>query len=93
MLKQNLRVQPEDVKSLAGGPESPVLPHTFVVLAHVGRPQAAQRLPQNGTLFVETSAKANVAVSQAFEELVAKILDTPSLLQVRTAVTPHVGQC
>jgi hypothetical protein len=37
---------------------------------------------QGGTLFVETSAKVNVAVSQAFEELVAKILDTPSLLQV-----------
>lgn len=44
--------------------------------------KAVQCRPQNGTLFVETSAKANVAVSQAFEELVAKMLDTPSLLQV-----------
>ena len=48
---------------------------------------------QSGTLFVETSAKANVAVSQAFEELVAKVLDTPSLLQVLKrcvgACSPH----
>ena len=34
----------------------------------------------NGCLYVETSAKANVAVQQAFEELVQKILDTPALL-------------
>ncbi len=46
------------------------------------RAHAAGHALQNGTLFVETSAKANVAVSQAFEELVAKVLDTPSLLQV-----------
>lgn len=32
-----------------------------------------------GCLFVETSAKADVAVKQAFEELVLKILDSPSL--------------
>ena len=48
-----------------------------------GSPRCQAAL-QNGTLFVETSAKANVAVSQAFEELVAKVLDTPSLLQVLT---------
>ena len=34
----------------------------------------------NGCLYVETSAKVNIAVCQAFEELVAKILDTPPLL-------------
>lgn len=34
----------------------------------------------HGCLFVETSAKGNVAVEQAFEELVLKILETPSLL-------------
>lgn len=33
-----------------------------------------------GALFVETSAKGNVAVDQAFEELVLKIMETPSLL-------------
>ena len=48
---------------------------------------------QNGTLFVETSAKANVAVSQAFEELVAKVLDTPSLLQVQLAPAPISRNC
>ena len=35
---------------------------------------------RHGCLYVETSAKQNVAVSQAFEELVLKILETPSLL-------------
>eukprot|EP01024_Parvocaulis_polyphysoides_P024892 TRINITY_DN2269_c0_g2_i1.p1 TRINITY_DN2269_c0_g2~~TRINITY_DN2269_c0_g2_i1.p1 ORF type:complete len:205 (-),score=27.19 TRINITY_DN2269_c0_g2_i1:437-1051(-) len=40
----------------------------------------------NGCLFVETSAKANVAVAQAFEELIQKILETPSL--VHTDATP-----
>ncbi|PNW76964.1 hypothetical protein CHLRE_11g482900v5 [Chlamydomonas reinhardtii] len=40
---------------------------------------------RHGCLFVETSAKGNVAVGQAFEELLAKILDTPALLET-TAV-------
>lgn len=35
----------------------------------------------HGCLYVETSAKGNIAVDQAFEELVMKILETPSLLQ------------
>lgn len=39
----------------------------------------------HGCLFVETSAKGNVAVDQAFEELVLKILDTPSLLAGTTS--------
>lgn len=39
---------------------------------------------RHGCLFVETSAKANIAVGQAFEELVLKILDTPSLLSTTT---------
>ncbi|KAF6253303.1 GTP-binding protein yptV3 [Scenedesmus sp. NREL 46B-D3] len=33
-----------------------------------------------GCLYVETSAKTNVAVQQAFEELVLKILETPDLV-------------
>jgi Ras-related protein Rab-18 len=33
-----------------------------------------------GCLYVETSAKTNVAVQQAFEELVLKILETPALV-------------
>ncbi|KXZ46634.1 hypothetical protein GPECTOR_42g845 [Gonium pectorale] len=40
---------------------------------------------RHGCLFVETSARANLAVAQAFEELLLKILDTPALLQT-TAV-------
>ena len=32
-------------------------------------------------LFIETSAKDNIHVEDALEELVLKILDTPSLLQ------------
>ncbi|EFJ52758.1 RabC/Rab18 [Volvox carteri f. nagariensis] len=36
---------------------------------------------RHGCLFVETSAKTNIAVANAFEELVLKILETPSLLE------------
>lgn len=46
----------------------------------VSREQGQEFARQHGCLFVETSAKTNLAVSQAFEELVLKILDTPSLL-------------
>jgi Ras-related protein Rab-18 len=35
---------------------------------------------QHGCLFVETSAKTNIAVAVAFEELVLRILDSPGLL-------------
>lgn len=34
-----------------------------------------------GCMYVETSAKNNIAVGNAFEELVLKILDTPSLVE------------
>lgn len=34
----------------------------------------------HGCLYVETSAKGNIAVDQAFEELVLKVLETPTLL-------------
>lgn len=46
----------------------------------VTREQGQEFARQHGCLFVETSAKTNLAVSQAFEELVLKILDTPNLL-------------
>ncbi|GLC38103.1 GTP-binding protein yptV3 [Pleodorina starrii] len=36
---------------------------------------------RHGCLFAETSAKTNIAVANAFEELVLKILETPSLLE------------
>lgn len=35
---------------------------------------------RHGCLFVETSAKTNVAVSAAFEELLLRVLDSPTLL-------------
>lgn len=35
---------------------------------------------KHGCLFVETSAKTNLAVQSAFDELVSKILETPALL-------------
>lgn len=35
----------------------------------------------HGCLYVETSAKGNVAVDQAFTELVEKILESPALLE------------
>ncbi|KAG2484126.1 hypothetical protein HYH03_017076 [Edaphochlamys debaryana] len=40
---------------------------------------------RHGCLFVETSARANTAVGQAFEELLAKVLDTPALLEAAAA--------
>lgn len=46
----------------------------------------------HGCLFVETSAKADVAVTQAFEELVLKVLETPNLLTDAGNARLHVGQ-
>jgi Ras-related protein Rab-18 len=45
----------------------------------------------HGSLFVETSAKADVAVTQAFEELVLKVLETPHLLTDAGNSRLHVG--
>ncbi|RCH79671.1 hypothetical protein CU097_002120, partial [Rhizopus azygosporus] len=42
------------------------------------------------TLFVECSAKTKVGVRQAFEELVEKIIETPSLWQKNTAPNSSV---
>lgn len=46
----------------------------------VQRDEGIQFAKDNGCLFVETSAKVNVAVTQAFEELACKIMETPSLV-------------
>lgn len=46
----------------------------------VSRTEGQELAKKYGCLFVETSAKANVAVGQAFEELVLKILETPELV-------------
>lgn len=68
----------------------------------VSREEGQALARKHGCLFVETSAKANLAVSQAFEELVLKILDTPDLLdsstaaggvQMGKAATAHASSC
>lgn len=46
----------------------------------VAREDSLRFAQAHGCLYVETSAKGNVAVGQAFEELVLKILETPALL-------------
>eukprot|EP00892_Ulva_mutabilis_P011867 jgi/Ulvmu1/9052/UM005_0145.1 len=51
----------------------------------VARQEGSAFAKTNGCLFVETSAKANTAVNQAFDELVRKILETPELSQVGKA--------
>jgi Ras-related protein Rab-18 len=50
-------------------------------LREVTRSECIDFAKKHGCLFVETSAKDNVAVDQAFEELVMKVLETPSLLE------------
>ena len=47
---------------------------------------------KHGCLFVETSAKANTAVGQAFEELVLKVLETPSLLNSTNSTRLNMGR-
>jgi Ras-related protein Rab-18 len=46
----------------------------------VDRHECIEFAKKHGCLYVETSAKGNIAVGQAFEELVIKVLETPSLL-------------
>lgn len=46
---------------------------------------------QNGCLFVETSAKTNDAVMQAFDELVSKILDSPQLTATFSSKPANTG--
>ena len=68
---------------------------------NVTREEGQQFAQQHGCLFVETSAKTGTAVAQAFEELVLKVLETPSLLefspsarlQSSTAAKPPQSMC
>jgi hypothetical protein len=46
--------------------------------------EGRQFAKEQGCLFVETSAKENVAVSVAFSELILRILDTESLLEAQS---------
>ncbi|GMK53901.1 hypothetical protein CspeluHIS016_0104870 [Cutaneotrichosporon spelunceum] len=47
----------------------------------VTREEGEKFAERMGTLFVECSAKTNIGVTEAFQELVRRILDTPSLWQ------------
>ena len=58
----------------------------------VSRSEGQELARKHGCLFVETSAKANVAVQQAFEELVLKILETPDLLSSSNAPGMKLGK-
>lgn len=49
--------------------------------AAVSRAEGEEFAVQNSMMFIETSAKTKIGVRQAFEEVVFKILDTPSLLE------------
>jgi Ras-related protein Rab-18 len=48
--------------------------------AQVSRAQGEAFAIENSMLFIETSACTSLGVKQAFEELVFKVLDSPSLL-------------
>lgn len=50
----------------------------------VTREEAEEFALNNSMMFIETSAKTRQGIKQAFEELVQKILDTPSLISPTT---------
>lgn len=50
-------------------------------MREVSTEEGAVFAKENGCLFVETSAKADTAVAQAFQELILKIMETPELLR------------
>ena len=41
-------------------------------------------------LYIETSAKESIGVNQVFEELVTKVLESPSLMESMGVVIPKV---
>lgn len=47
----------------------------------VSRQEGQEFAREHGCLFVETSAKEDIAVGQAFEELVQQIMQTPTILE------------
>jgi Ras-related protein Rab-18 len=59
--------------------------------AVVSREEAEDWARARGMLFLEASAKSNIGVSQAFEEVVEKILDNPALLVNTAPGKPAVG--
>lgn len=58
----------------------------------VSRDEGMRMARAHGMLFIEASAKAAVRVGQAFEELVQKIMETPSLLEVAASGGMRVAE-
>lgn len=58
--------------------------------AVVSRAEAEEWARSRGMLFLESSAKSDIGISQAFDEVVEKILDNPVLL-VNTAPGKPTG--
>ncbi|ORX45291.1 hypothetical protein DM01DRAFT_1340105 [Hesseltinella vesiculosa] len=75
---------PDVVKMIVG---NKVDKESSRVVTHQEGAAFARRLQ---TLFVECSAKTKVGVEEAFEELVTKIIETPSLWQKRAAPSSTV---
>jgi len=57
----------------------------------VTREEGVKFAKSKSMLFLETSAKTKLGIQQAFEELVQKILDTPSLWDKKKGSTPSVN--
>lgn len=56
----------------------------------VSRAEGEAFARRHGCLFAETSAKLGQAVSDAFEELMLKVLDTPALLETGASGRMHL---
>ena len=57
----------------------------------VTREEGQQFAREHGCLFVETSAKEDSAVTQAFEELVQQIMQTPTILEEEGGVSLNMA--
>ena len=57
----------------------------------VTREEGQQFAREHGCLFVETSAKEDIAVTQAFEELVQQIMQTPTILEEEGGVSLNMA--
>jgi Ras-related protein Rab-18 len=58
----------------------------------VSREEGAAFARDRGMLFFECSAKSRLGIQQAFEEMLAKIYETPSLRDDASQLKPRIGQ-
>ncbi|KZV88337.1 putative ras-related protein rab-18 [Exidia glandulosa HHB12029] len=65
------------------------VPSSVVKILVVSREEGQKFADRMGCLFIESSAKTAAGVKEAFEEVVAKIIDTPELWQASGA--PRTG--